>query len=186
MKCKYYTDHMDTLLEYYKCLYKIKDCGAGGILHILLDDDNYDDESIMYCLKECLTNPKKEESALGLLICKEYLKMNMEERSVFDWLHNGWNGECSDNHDCSKCRYCSWENLEENIGFAIKEEDKILAIRDILINSDAVTCTVESYEPDLYMGNTLYRVPSGHRVTIDYNKLAKAIYKAGYRKAKGE
>ena len=57
MKCKYYTDHMDTLLEYYKCLYKIKDCGAGGILHILLDDDNYDDESIMYCLKECLTNP---------------------------------------------------------------------------------------------------------------------------------
>jgi hypothetical protein len=98
---------MDTLLEYCKALYNLKGCGAGGLLHILLDDDNYRDGDILYCLEECMKHPEREESALGALICKEYAKMTMEERSVFDWYWNGsdlecpsYNGQC-----CPRCKF---------------------------------------------------------------------------------
>lgn len=45
------------------------------------------------------------------------------------------------------------------------------------------TCrTVTGYEPMLYASKALYEIPSNHQVTIDYNKMAKALYDAGYRK----
>lgn len=55
-------------------------------------------------------------------------------------------------------------------------------ILDILLHANAVTCTVTGYEPMLYASKALYEIPSGHQVTIDYNKMAKALYDAGYRK----
>ena len=64
----------------------------------------------------------------------------------------------------------------------IKEGKTIEAIRDVLIASDAVSCSVESYEPELYASEALYHIPASHCVKVDYNKLAAAIYKAGYRK----
>lgn len=93
-KCRFYTPRMGTLLKYCNALYSLKGCGSGGLLHILLSDSNIDDESICYCLKECLLHPEKEESALGILICHEYLKMSMEDRMIFDELWCGWDGEC--------------------------------------------------------------------------------------------
>ena len=60
-------------------------------------------------------------------------------------------------------------------------ENDISAICDILMDADAITCIIESYEPDLYYSNAI-----GYCVKVDYNKLAKAIYEAGYRKLKGE
>ena len=36
--------------------------------------------------------------------------------------------------------------------------------------------------PMLYASKALYEIPSNHQVTIDYNKMAKALYDAGYRK----
>ena len=66
-------------------------------------------------------------------------------------------------------------------------ENNISDICDILIASNAVTCTIESYEPvhNLYDNKALYHIPYGYYVKVDYNKLAKAIYEAGYRKLKG-
>lgn len=55
-------------------------------------------------------------------------------------------------------------------------------ILNILLHADAVTCTVTGYEPMLYASKALYEIPSNHQVTIDYNKMAKALYDAGYRK----
>ena len=62
------------------------------------------------------------------------------------------------------------------------DEKTVAAIRDILIASDAVRCDVDSYEPTLYASKLMYHIPAGHCVQVDFNKLAAAIYKAGYRK----
>ena len=96
--CKYYSPHLETVRAYIGCLYDIKGCEAGGMLHILLDDDNLDDDSILWCLKECLNHPEKEETQIGKLICEEYLRLSMQERRlltrdyVYDfrcWCHAG-------------------------------------------------------------------------------------------------
>lgn len=101
--CKYYNPHMETLLWYCKCLYKLKNCAAGGMLHILLDDNNIDTDDILFCLNECITHPEKEESELGILICKEYLKLSFEERLFFDSIWNGMPKECMEMTECKNC-----------------------------------------------------------------------------------
>lgn len=66
--------------------------------------------------------------------------------------------------------------------FTSEEAKEIEAIRDLLISSNAVRCDVESYMPLYSEAFPLFRVPSGHYIRIDYNKMAAAIYKTGYRK----
>ena len=61
-------------------------------------------------------------------------------------------------------------------------ESELEEIRNILINADAVSCDVDSYLPETFCGNSLYRIPTGYHVQVDYNKLAMAIYNAGYRR----
>jgi len=39
-------------------------CGAGGSLHIVIDDPNFEDESIQYCI-ECARNP-------GFWVCRDH------------------------------------------------------------------------------------------------------------------
>lgn len=86
---KYYKPRMKTLLEYCKCLYQLEGCGCGGNLHILLDDNNIETDHILFCLNECITHPEDEESDLGILICKEYLKLSYKERVLFQDIWNG-------------------------------------------------------------------------------------------------
>jgi len=104
-KCKYYNPNMEVLKKLCETLYKLPGCGAGGNLHILLDDDNFDDESILFCIKECSLHPEHPSSTIGAIICLEYLKMSMEERLVFDWYWNGWDAECPIE---GKCRHCGY------------------------------------------------------------------------------
>ena len=103
--CIYYKPHFETILRYCECLYKISGCGAGGLLHILLDDDNIDDDSIIYCLKECMIHPEKEESKIGILICEEYLKLSIEERYLLNNLWTGRKPECINPNRCT-CKHC--------------------------------------------------------------------------------
>ena len=114
MKCKYYSPHMDTLRELCRCLYKLKGCGAGGLLHVVLDDNNYNDHFIKYCLDCCLKNPDREESELGALICKELLKMSSKERAVFDWYWMGSDLECT-RIACDECRYLDYLDLIDEV-----------------------------------------------------------------------
>ena len=64
----------------------------------------------------------------------------------------------------------------------IFDSEEMEKIRDILIDSDAVRC--ESVSPEtLFPGvNSYLLFSSTHRVIVDFNKMAKAIYNAGYRK----
>ena len=100
-KCKYYNQHLETIREYIGCLYSLKDCCTGGLLHILLDDNNYTDNDIAYCWKECIQHPEHEESKIGQLICEEYMKLNMPERRLLTDIYIGhWS--CLES-DCKKC-----------------------------------------------------------------------------------
>lgn len=104
MNCKYYNPHMETIIEYCRCLYELDGCACGGLLHILLDDGNYRDDDILFCLNLCITNPDEEESDIGILICKEYLKLSMDERNVLQHYWNGFNSrDCLGFENCVGC-----------------------------------------------------------------------------------
>lgn len=57
-------------------------------------------------------------------------------------------------------------------------------ILNVLLHADAVTCNgnVDCHELMTRDSKVLYKIPSEYQVTIDYNKIAKALYDAGYRK----
>lgn len=82
--CKYYTKHLDTIRAYISCLYSLDDgnCCTGGLLHIVTDDGNLEDHHIQWCLEECDKHPEREESELGKLICRELLKLPIEQRRL--------------------------------------------------------------------------------------------------------
>ena len=111
-QCKYYTKRLDTIREYISCLYKLEDCCTGGLLHIVTDDGNLENNDIKWCLDECRNHPECEESEIGKLICNELLKLSMEQRRLVyepEWVIDAFcNG-----HDC--CDTCPIHN--ENYTF---------------------------------------------------------------------
>ena len=107
MACKYYNKHMDTILEYCKCLYKFEGCAAGGMLHIVLDDGNIENNHILFCLNECIKHPEAEEAEIGKLICMELLKLSMNERKAFYWYWNGFELPYIDSEFCDTCDGCN-------------------------------------------------------------------------------
>lgn len=65
----------------------------------------------------------------------------------------------------------------------MKRTEELVEIRNILMDSGAVTCSAANFTPVYNPGHRFsYCLPNEHHITIDYNKLAKAIYDAGYRK----
>lgn len=56
--------------------YSIDGNGAGGSLHIVLDDNNLEDEHIQFCLEQAEQKADREGSA----IAREMLTMSMAER----------------------------------------------------------------------------------------------------------
>ena len=50
--------------------------GAGGNLHIVLDDDNIDDEHIQFCLDLCTSESDKD----GIELCNKLLRMSKTQR----------------------------------------------------------------------------------------------------------
>lgn len=104
MKCKYHDPKMDELLSYCKRLYQLPGCGAGGCLHILLDDNNYRDSDLEFCRKYCEENAEGEERELAMKILDMYFAMSLQERTLFDWYWNGNNLECLDRTGCAICR----------------------------------------------------------------------------------
>ena len=108
IKCKYWKKEMITLLEYCKCLYNLEGCECGGMLHIVLDDNNYRDSDIFFCLKECLQRPEEPESSIGILICHELLKLTLEERCLFFKMWMGRSCECRE----FMCRDCMTTQLK--------------------------------------------------------------------------
>lgn len=78
-----FTPRVIALLEYCRCLYRLEECGCGGLLHIWLDDGNDGYCDVMFCLKQCEENPSCEHSELGILICKKWLQLSEDEQLAF-------------------------------------------------------------------------------------------------------
>lgn len=62
--------------------------------------------------------------------------------------------------------------------YNIEEVQKIV---DILINADAVVCA-PIFAPQRYFSNILYEIPMGYTINVNFEKLATALWDAGYRK----
>lgn len=80
--CKYYKPHMNTIRELIACLYNLDGCCAGGLCHIITDDDNIDDPSLKTVIIEAKKHPEATESGLSILICEELLKLSLQERAL--------------------------------------------------------------------------------------------------------
>lgn len=63
--------------------------------------------------------------------------------------------------------------------YNIEEVQKIV---DILINADAVMC-VSNFAPQRFSNIfILYEIPMGYTISVNFEKLATALWNAGYRK----
>lgn len=116
-KCETFVNHENefiALKKLCKTFYTLPGCGAGGPLHILLDDDNYRDGDIEFCIQQCLFHPEPTIMALGLMICHEYLKMPMKTRAIFDAYWSDRDMECCE--ACEECDYITdddWHWIEK-------------------------------------------------------------------------
>lgn len=62
--------------------------------------------------------------------------------------------------------------------------EEVQKIADILIDADAVMC-VPHFAPQCYFSNKLYElyeIPIGYTISVNFEKLATALWNAGYRK----
>lgn len=66
---------------------------CGGNLHIVIDDQNLDDGSIVFCYKQC----KEAKDYMGMLICSLLIQIDTNRRyKAFDW--QGFEYENQINH----------------------------------------------------------------------------------------
>ena len=67
-----------------QALYEIPDCGTGGMLHAIVDDNNIQDIDIESMLEEFHDNEdyykNRVEYELAILICNLLLKLSFEQR----------------------------------------------------------------------------------------------------------
>lgn len=66
--------------------------------------------------------------------------------------------------------------------FDPKKERELGGLLDVLIHSEAIHC--KAVAPEVVFSGVHSYLTHGydHKVTVDFNKMAKAIYDAGYRK----
>lgn len=98
--CKYYKPHLNTIRELISCLYQLEGCCGGGLCHIVTDDDNIDDESLLCVIEQAKANPEETESGLAILICEELLKLSLPERAL---LFSNFYTDILCEHRCSEC-----------------------------------------------------------------------------------
>lgn len=69
-----------------------------------------------------------------------------------------------------------------NFTFDLRKEIELIELRDILINSEAVSC--EDVAPEIVFSGEHSYLLHGYdqKVIIDFNKMAKTLYDAGYRR----
>jgi hypothetical protein len=82
--CKYFTPHLNTVKTLISTIYDIDGCSCGGMAHTLVDDNNFDDNTINRVLELCDEEEYqyREEKELVRLVCNELLKLTMQQRAL--------------------------------------------------------------------------------------------------------
>lgn len=99
--CKYYKRRLETIRQLISCVYELDGCVCGGMGHVVLDEDNIDDDTLKSVLKDCQSDEYKDREEAGLveLICKELLKLNIKERTLLYSSYYSYkfcDGKCTD------------------------------------------------------------------------------------------
>lgn len=113
-----YNPKMKIIVDLVHILYELPDCSAGGCCHIVTDDDNIDDEDLMWVMDYCKQpeNINRIDRELSYAICEMLLQLSREQRICLFYLWNA--GLLNDGVDEYR-----WEYLFENF----KTADEILA-----------------------------------------------------------
>ena len=100
--CKYYKPKIETIRALISCLYELDGCCTGGIAHIVVDDNNYEDHHLQFVIDECNKEENKDREEVGLakLICEELLKLSIQERAL---LYSGYYSYSCDGN-CENCQ----------------------------------------------------------------------------------
>ena len=99
--CKYENDMVIYVNKLVELLYEdLKEC-CGGMLHIVLDDGNLDDDDIQWCIENCNKpeNENKIDKYLCLEIAHKMLQMTMKQRRLI--YYTSLSFECD--LDCNQC-----------------------------------------------------------------------------------
>jgi hypothetical protein len=100
MRCKYWTKEVGEICKLVKTLYEDMQEGAGGMLHIVLDDCNIEDDDIQWCIEYCNReeNADRHDKEICLEIAQRMLGLNMEQRKL---VYYQWDTIfCSENCGC--------------------------------------------------------------------------------------
>ena len=106
-KCKYYDQEVEIVGRYIDCLYDLPECSCGGMLHIVVDDDNVEDHNLDYSL-DYIKKENEIDREIDELILKHMKNMPIEQRRLltigrnwrfpFDCPAREWGLK-----DCSEC-----------------------------------------------------------------------------------
>ena len=108
MKCIYWIKEVEEVCKLVKTLYDDMGEGCGGMLHIVLDDGNIDDDDLQWCIEYCNReeNADRHDKSICLEIAHRMLNLSKEQRML---IYYQWDGEfCSDN--CDECVITSEED----------------------------------------------------------------------------
>jgi hypothetical protein len=101
MECKYWTTEAKRVCVLVKVLYEELGERAGGLLHIVLDDGNLEDEHIQWCIEYCNReeNANRIDKDICFEIAQRMLRLNYIERVLvyYQWDTKFCGG------DCTKC-----------------------------------------------------------------------------------
>lgn len=99
--CKYFSQRLEMIRTMILALYDIEGCICGGIAHVVVDDENFEDHHLQFVIDECNKEENKDrlEVPLAKVICEELLKLSMQERALL--FSSYYSFACDKN--CNEC-----------------------------------------------------------------------------------
>ena len=101
MRCRYWSEDIEKINLLVEILYgDLREC-CGGLLHIVLDDGNLEDDHILWCISECdkRENWDRQDRLLCKRIANEMLGLTLEQRRL--WYQQSCGMKCDRN--CDDC-----------------------------------------------------------------------------------
>lgn len=100
MRYKYWSEEVAEVCKLIKHLYYDMHEGAGGMLHIVLDDFNIDDDDLEWCIEYCNQeeNRDRHDRDICIEIAQKMLRLSREARMLicYQWDKKFCNGNCED------------------------------------------------------------------------------------------
>lgn len=100
MRCKYWSEEVSEICELVGHLYNDMREGSGGMLHIVLDDFNIDDDDLKWCIEYCNQSENRDshDRDICIEIAQRMLKLSREARMLvcYRWDKKFCDGNCED------------------------------------------------------------------------------------------